>query len=161
MKNAIVSDEFAKKEPKLVKDYLAARAAAVEDIKKNPEAAAESWFKATKGLEKQHLLNSIKMTNAGDNWVSYGFDLEALRRVQRLSGAEADLVGQTMAAARQYVMQVTVREIVVDPGGRRATAVCQIAREFHPRVGRVSRQTVTSTLVLERQDNGWIITAVR
>ena len=31
--------------------------------------------------------------------------------------------------------------------------VCQIAREFHPRVGRVSRQTVTSTLALERA--GW------
>jgi hypothetical protein len=122
-----------------------------------PSRAGTGDAGETRAAQEAAIRQSLRAYEAA--WES--LDLEALRGVQRLSGAEADLVGQTMAAARQYAMQVTVRDIALDPGGRRASVVCRIAREFHPRIGRVSRQTVTSTLELERRDTGWIIVAVR
>jgi hypothetical protein len=87
-------------------------------------------------------------------------DLAALRRVQALSRDEADRVAQTMASAREYVMQVVVLGVTTDADGRRASARCQMTREFHPRVGRQTRHSGTSTLRFEKRDGAWIIVSV-
>jgi hypothetical protein len=87
-------------------------------------------------------------------------DLEAIGRAQRLNTTDAARIEQTIGAARRYVMEIDVRRIDIAADNTRATAVCEIAREFHPRVGRVSRQIVTSTVELEQRDGRWVIVAV-
>jgi hypothetical protein len=84
-------------------------------------------------------------------------DYDALRGVQALSGDSATRVRETMNLAREYRMALDVDHIVVADDGRSATARCRVTREFHPRIGRTTRQTGRSEFRLEKRDGGWVI----
>lgn len=88
-------------------------------------------------------------------------DVSALGAVQRLSDGEAARVRQSMAAAQAYAMQVDVQDLQILPDGRRATAVCRVARRFTPRVGRATDQNGVSTFTLETQGDNWVIVSIR
>lgn len=88
-------------------------------------------------------------------------DAAALERVQRLSGLEAARVRESMAAAQAYGMQIDIQDLQVSLDGRRATAVCRVARRFTPRVGRATDQGGVSTFRLEKQGDTGIIVSIR
>jgi TonB family protein len=89
-------------------------------------------------------------------------DAAALARVQQLSGDEHARVRATMTGAVEYGMEIAVQSIQLEPDGRRATAVCSIARRFRPRIGgKAEQRTATNTLTLERRGDAWIIVGIR
>ena len=86
-------------------------------------------------------------------------DLAALQRVQALSDDQAERVRATMAGARSYLIEMTVEEVTVDPGGRAASARCMVRRRFQPRSG-FSREVppARETIRFEKRGDAWIIT---
>ena len=85
-------------------------------------------------------------------------DPEAVARRHALSPAQLAEVRATLAQAREYQMQIEIRDVQIGSGGRVAKAACSITRTFRPHRGNPHRATVSSVMSLEKRGDAWIIT---
>jgi len=88
-------------------------------------------------------------------------DADAVARVHELSPAQLAEVRSTLANAQEYEMAIEVRDISVDPSGRRATVQSSITRAFTPRNGRTARRVTASVVTLEKRGDAWMMTGMR
>ena len=87
-------------------------------------------------------------------------DVEALRRVQVLSSAEAKAIRTEFSDVLQYRVTVDKADIRVSADGRSAAVTAEVHR-IVTRGSRVSTITSLKIFTIERRRNGWIIVNVR
>ena len=87
-------------------------------------------------------------------------DVEALRRVQVLSSAEAKAIRTEFADALQYSTTVDKADIRVSADGRSAAVTAEV-RRIVTTGSRVSTVNALKVFTLEKRRNGWIIVSVR
>lgn len=86
---------------------------------------------------------------------------DALAAVQLLSAAERRSVRNSMNQMREYAMGIDIQDLKVSQDGRSATAVCRVTHRFQGSVSGRQEQTVTSTFLLEKRGDNWMITGLR
>jgi len=109
----VVAESFAQKEPQRVSAFLAARSESVERVKKDPEAAANAWFKGTRGFELESLTRSVKAMNAAQGWITTGWDLDAVHASLR----SMELIG-SIPSAKNVPLAEMLDQTFIEPDRR-------------------------------------------
>ena len=108
----IASESFVQKDPQHVASFLKAQIEAAERVQKDPDAAANAWFAATKGLELPSLTRAIRALNASQGWIS-GWDVDAMQASLR----SMELVGQ-IPSVKGVPLSEMLDQTFIDPARR-------------------------------------------
>jgi TonB family protein len=123
-----------------------------------PSLPAVTPVKPDPAVERNRILETLKRYEAA--WEAR--DADAVARVHDLSRDDLARIRSSLAGARQYAMEIEVKDIRPDPDGRRAVAMCVVTRRYAPRVGAAMEpRSATNTFTFERRGDAWIITSIQ
>jgi TonB family protein len=92
-------------------------------------------------------------------WEDLNYD--AVTGVHALTPEDARRLRANLGDLASYQIDISVKEIVVDPDARGATVTSTVTRRYRPRAGSPDGNTVTQTFRLEKRGDHWMIVGLR
>jgi tetratricopeptide (TPR) repeat protein len=123
-----------------------------------PPAARPQFGAVPRADEGQAILQKLREYAAA--WAN--LDVDAIRRVQELTGEELAMVRRSVDAAREYGLSIKVNEIRLEADGRHAIVTADVRRRSVPKRGGEPSDVVdTSIFSMEKRVGGWVIVNLR
>jgi tetratricopeptide (TPR) repeat protein len=163
-KEAETAARAAERAPAVVPPQPAGRPAAIQpapralEPKSEPPAQRPQFGSVSPADEGQAILQ--KLREYATAWTN--LDVDAIRRVQELTGSELSAVRRSVEGAREYGLSIKVNEIKLESDGRHATVMADVRRRAVPRRGGEPTDVVERSIFsMEKRVGGWVIVSLR